>query len=159
LEKAGKYIVEETIFIESNIESVWAYMIDWESYPKWNPFIVNVKYIASKNAHKDKMLFSLRWHNGKKGKSKEQMIYSNPPKNGAAELKYEYASMLSKLGLLKAIRTQQLRTIEKQIEYYTKEEYFGVLAPFVPFSAVKKGFAAQAKALANMALGPKREGP
>jgi hypothetical protein len=151
--KMSKYFVEEHITINADIDTVWGYMIGWDSYPRWNPFIVKVDYRASKNGQGDIMVFSLAWHDGRKGSSIEQMISSTPPENGSAELKYKYAHPVARLGLLRATRVQKLQSKGNQTEYSTREEYHGILARFVPLDGVKKGFTAQANALAKIASG------
>jgi len=151
MKKNSKYIVEERILIDADINIVWKHMTDWDSYHKWNPFIRNVDYQVNEENNIDKMKFYLQWHDGKKGTSIEQMVSLVPPSDGSAKLVYKYASLIAKLGLLKATRIQQLHTKGNQTEDYTKEEFFGVLARFVPIKAVKKGFSAQAKALATIA--------
>ncbi len=153
MKKKSNYRVEERILIDADINTVWQTMTDWDSYHKWNPFIVNVDYTVDEKHEIDKMKFHLRWHDGKKGTSIEQMLSSTPPSAGSAEIVYKYASLIAKLGLLRATRIQQLQAKGNQTEYYTKEEFFGILARFVPFSAVKKGFTAQANALATIASG------
>lgn len=147
------YLVEEHILIDAAIEVVWQHLTDWEAYPQWNPFIVAVQYTVNAQNNVDKMKFSLRWHDGRPGTSWEQMVSSSPPAHGHAELVYKYASLSARLGLLRATRVQQLRASGQQTVYYTKEQFSGILARFVPFTAVKKGFAAQAKALAKIASG------
>ena len=126
-------------------------MSDWDSYPSWNPFIVKVHIQPGKAGHPEKMLFRLVWHNGRKGSSREQMILASPPNAGSAELQYKYNALIAKLGLLKATRIQQLTAIGNQTEYFTREDYVGCLARFVPIKAVSQGFAKQAKALAVVA--------
>lgn len=148
MKKKSSYFVEERILIDADIYTVWRYMTDWDAYPEWNPFIVNVEYQENQVG---KMKFYLRWHDGKQGTSIEEMVTSSPPADGSAELVYKYASLMAKLGLLRATRIQQLHTAGQQTEYYTREDFFGILARFVPMMAVKKGFAAQAKALAQIA--------
>ncbi len=145
------YLVEERILIDAEIDVVWQHLTDWDAYHQWNPFIVAVQYTVDTQNNVDKMTFSLRWHNGKTGTSQEQMVSSSPPANGQAELVYKYASLAARLGLLRATRVQQLRAQGEQTAYYTKEQFSGILARFVPLTAVKKGFAAQAKALAKIA--------
>lgn len=147
------YLVEEHILIDAAIEVVWHYLTDWDAYAQWNPFIVAVNYTLDQHNNIDKMKFSLRWHDGTTGTSQEQMVSSSPPANGHAELVYKYASLSARLGLLRATRTQQLYANGQQTSYYTKEQFSGILARFVPFTAVKKGFAAQAEALAKIASG------
>ena len=153
MKKKSNYFVEERILIDADIHIVWQHLTDWDAYHTWNPFIINVDYTVDKQNKVEKMKFYLQWHDGKTGTSIEQMVRSVPPANGSAELVYKYAALVAKLGLLKATRTQQLRTKGNQTEYYTKEEFFGILARFVPITAVKKGFAAQANALAQIASG------
>ena len=97
------------------------------------------------------MKFHLHWQDGSKGTSIEQMVRITPPHEGTAELVYKYASLLAKIGLLRATRIQQLYQQGNQTEYVTREEFSGILARFVPIKAVKQGFAAQAKALAAAA--------
>lgn len=146
--QTSSYRIEERLLINADIHVVWQHMTDWDAYPQWNPFIVKVDYTVDAHNQVDKMKFSLRWHDGKKGTSLEKMVASRPPTAGVAELVYAYAAPVARLGLLRATRIQQLRAQGTQTEYYTKEEFFGVLARFVPFTAVKKGFADQAQALA-----------
>lgn len=152
-QKTAKYSVEESILIDADIDAVWQYMTDWGAYPHWNPFIVKVDYQVDRHNQISQMKFHLRWPDGKKGTSIEQMVRSAPPQNGTAELVYKYAAPLAKLGLLRATRLQRLRQQGAQTEYYTREDFYGVLARFVPLTAVKKGFAAQAKALAAVSAG------
>ena len=153
MKKNANYTIEEQILINADIQTVWKHMTDWDAYQEWNPFIVKVEHLTTKNNDDEIMKFYLKWHNGKKGTSIEQMVSSSPPSDGSAELVYKYASLMAKLGLLRATRIQKLRTKGNQTEYYTKEEFFGILSRFVPFDAVKKGFSAQAKALAMVAEG------
>jgi len=150
MKKKTKYFVEERILIDADINIVWQYMIDWDSYHKWNPFIVNVDYQVNQENKIHKMKFYLQWQDGKQGTSIEEMVASVPPSDGSAELVYRYASLMAKLGLLRATRIQQLHANGQQTEYYTKEEFSGILARFVPIMAVKEGFSAQAKALAKI---------
>ena len=153
MKKKNKYFVEERILIDADINIVWHYMIDWDSYHKWNPFIIDVDYQVNQQNKIGKMKFYLQWHDGKKGTSIEEMVSSSPPSDDSAELVYKYASLMAKLGLLRATRIQQLHAKGQQTEYYTREDFFGILARFVPMIAVKKGFSAQAKALAKIASG------
>lgn len=142
------YTVSARILIDADIETVWRHMTDWDAYPQWNPFIVKVEFLGDRQAPNSKMKFYLRWQDGKTGASIEQMARSAPPQNGAAELVYTYASLPARLGLLRATRVQQLRQVGSQTAYVTREEFHGILARFVPLTAVQQGFTAQANALA-----------
>lgn len=153
MEPSAKYAVSERILIDANIETVWRHMTDWDAYPQWNPFIVKVEFLSDRQVPNSKMKFHLRWQDGKTGTSIEQMARSVPPQNGTAELAYTYASLPARLGLLRATRVQRLRQIGSQTEYVTREEFHGILARFVPFTAVQQGFTAQAEALARVSAG------
>jgi len=151
MKKSSKFRVDERILIDADIHTVWQHMTEWDAYPQWNPFIVQVDYQVDAQNNIRKMKFHLRWQDGSKGTSLEQMVHSQPPHQGTAELVYKYASLLAKIGLLRATRIQRLYQHGHQTEYVTQEEFFGILAPFVPITAVQQGFAAQAKALAAVA--------
>lgn len=146
----GKRVyIEKTIIIKSDLKTVWEIMNDFDDYVNWNPFIVNVK--MKKKHGIQRMRFFLRWHDGKKGTSLEEMIYARESQNGIYELKYKYASIASRLGLVKAERLQTIQEDNGQIKYYTIEEYRGFLKYLVPLRRVEKGFELQAMALKKKA--------
>mgnify|MGYP001049607691 CR=1 FL=1 len=148
MQQKSKYVVEERILIDADVHTVWRHMTDWDAYHQWNPFIVGVDYQVDGQGQVTTMKFQLRWPDGKTGTSVEQMVRSSPPQNGTAELVYKYATLPARLGLLRATRIQQLRQQGSQTAYYTREDFSGMLARFVPITAVQQGFAAQAQALA-----------
>lgn len=140
--------VEEQVLIKSDITTVWNLLTDWSGYPQWNPFIVKVD--CSKD--NKKMKFHLIWDNGKKGSSKEEFVSARPPEKGEALFVYKYASILAKLGLLRATRVHKLEQRGIETFYYTKEEFTGPLACFVPINDVRKGFKGQTDALASASV-------
>jgi hypothetical protein len=135
--------------IKSDIKTVWTIMNDFDDYVNWNPFIVNVK--IKKLDSIQRMKFYLKWYDGRKGTSLEEMIHSKEKENGIYELKYKYASIVSKIGLVKAERIQTIQEYNGEVKYYTIKEYTGLLKNLVPVNSVAKGFEIQAMALKEKA--------
>ena len=134
------------IEIASDIERIWHIMTDFEKYSQWNPFIRNVKIIKRINLP-DIMIFDLRWFDGKQGRSKEEMISAKKISSDKYQLRYKFASVIAKIGLVRAERIQTIEKSGNKVLYYSIEEYHGLLKLFVPVSRVIRGFEQQAEAL------------
>lgn len=143
--------------INAPIEKVWELMVGIGNYQLWNPFVVRVESNQSKPAVGVMMDFTVRFPGDESTtRSKELVTRFSPPqtKDGVitATWEYDYASLPSKIGMIKATRIQQITQKEGEpTRYFSQEKFSGWGVSFVPIDNVQAGFDAQTEALKKAA--------
>lgn len=128
-------------------------MLDAANYPKWNPFVVNVKAKGHLAVPGNKMTLFVKWNDGKQDSSDEVITDTRAPYTDTDGIKkaywsYRFDGRLNALGLVRAIRYQWLQqNPDGTTTYRTREEFNGLLKQFVPLAKVQNGFERQAAAL------------
>jgi hypothetical protein len=132
---------ETAIDIDAPIDTIWSVMLDFPSYPEWNPFIIG--YEGPKTlAIGTRFRLTVEWANKKRASSVEQVTGLEP-----YALVYRYADLPSVFGLVLAERQQILTAKDGRVHYWTRDAFRGPLTPFLPLAAVQDGFERQARAL------------
>lgn len=139
-----------TCVINAPIEQVWAIMTNIQNYPAWNPFVYKIEADSLAPKAGGKMTFSVQFEKGSKARSKEFVTVFTPPTAAepTAYWTYRFDSFLHKIGMIRAIRTQELRVLpDGKTAYSTTEIFSGWGQAFVPIEQVQLGFETQAAAL------------
>ncbi|WP_372734316.1 SRPBCC domain-containing protein [Nocardioides sp.] len=154
-----------SIKIDAPLETVWAVMLDIDSYGEWNPFLFRAE-TASPPAVGNPIVLHVRWPNGKTTRSPERITAIDAPttENGVttACLSYVYAGLPSKLRMLSATRHQRLRQEPGGPTIYdTVEEFAGPFVRFAGPDRVTDGFEKHAAGLKKRAeeLAGRTSGP
>ena len=139
--------------IHAPLDLVWTVMLDLSRYHEWNPFIIAVENPPEPVQLGSGLRLCVRWANGQLARSGERVTHLTPPTSTVdgqctAHWAYCYTGWLPRAGLVRATRDQYLRQAHGGLTAYrTQETYFGLLARWVPVSAVQDGFERQAQAL------------
>ena len=138
-------VADARVRIAAPLDRVFAVMIDFASYPRWNPFVIRVDGEARVGAP---LALTVRWKGGGLARSPERVIALEPPARGRARLAYRYEGLPSRFGAVRGDREQTLLALGPDAtEYRTREEFHGFLRAFVPLAAVQDGFERHAQAL------------
>ena len=150
-------LAEASATIDSPIGVVWRAMIDVDSYPAWNPFILRIDAPGRRPlAVGDELILHVRWRDGKEVKTHERITRLEPPAADGdvmrATLEYEFRGPVAVLNLTRGRRVQ---TVEQRAGgrsvYRTSERLHGLLARFTPIDKVRDGFERHAVALKRRA--------
>lgn len=143
--------------ISAPIDKVWEIMVEISKFQLWNPFVIRVESNRREPIEGIMMDFTIRFPGDKNTtNSKELVTKFKPPQESNGELiaewKYDYASFMAKIGMIKATRIQRLSQKEGEpTKYFSQEVFNGWGASFVPIEKVQAGFDAQTKALKKAA--------
>jgi len=140
-----------TVAIDAPIETVWAVMMDVDTYGDWNPFLYRVE-CPSPPSPGDPIVLHVRWPNGRTTRSPERVTVVEPPYADAgttrATLAYVYEGLPAKIRLVRGIRFQRLSQVPGGPTVYdTVEEFSGPLVPLAGPARVADGFRRHAEAL------------
>ena len=151
------------VVIRSPIDVVWKEMTDFDSYGKWNSFIIKVEKVKESSTATntcwdvgDLMALTVKWSDGKQANSVELItILDAPPTREnestilrTANLTYKFTGWLSFFNLVRAERNQLLRELDKDTtEYTTQIAFSGLFSGHVPVDSVAEGFQRQAQDL------------
>ena len=122
MEKAGTSII-----IRASIQKVWTTLTNLEAYPDWNPFIYKIESSRKVPKPGTKMVFWVRFENGKTSESDEFVTLLSPPDQNmgqSAKWVYRFDGFLHKINMIRATRTQQLTVLEDNTVKYETEEIF-----------------------------------
>lgn len=127
-------------------------MLDFNSYPQWNPFILRIEGSPGAPAVGQFMTLDVQFAGGIKTRSRERISCIEPPRQSGerrqATLAYSFEGPLSTLYLVRGSRAQRLeQAAGGPTVYHTEESFRGVLRRFVPVGAVQDGFERHAQAL------------
>lgn len=142
---------EASAEIDAPLELVWSVMLDTDSYPAWNPFVVRAD--CARPEVGEPILLHVRWANGQGVRSPERINVVDGPAAGAdgtttATLAYVFEGWPAKLGLVRGTRFQRLtQAAGGPTRYHTVEEFSGPLVRFAGPGRVAEGFARHAAAL------------
>jgi uncharacterized protein YndB with AHSA1/START domain len=141
------------VSIDAPLDLVWAVMLDVDSYPEWNPFVVRAECRNPPRVG-DSIVLHVRWANGRGTRSPERISAVVPPQpepapgRRSAVLSYDYAGLPAKLGLVRGTRLQTLeQAADGPTTYHTVEEFSGPLVRLAGPARVEEGFARHAAAL------------
>ena len=143
--------------IDAPIKTVWEVLTRVDDYSSWNKFVVNINSTASTPTVGTLMDFEVRFPDNKSSTgSKELVTVFEVPveKDGkiVAKWEYDYASIPSKIGMIKATRVQHLSQDAGQpTRYFSQESFSGWGVRFVPIKKVQAGFDVQAAGLKQAA--------
>ncbi len=139
--------------IHAPLDLVWTVMLDVSRYREWNPFIIAVENPPQPVQLGSRLRLCVRWANGQLAHSSERVTRLTSPTSlpdglRIAHWAYAYTGGLAQTGLVRATREQHLsQTPGGPTAYRTEEFYRGLLARWVPVSAVQDGFERHAQAL------------
>jgi uncharacterized protein YndB with AHSA1/START domain len=141
--------------IDAPLEVVWAVMMDTESYPDWNPFVVRVECEQPPDVGTPIKLH-VEFDGGKQVVSPERITVVEPPYDDGttrrATLAYVYEGLPAKLRLVRGTRWQRLSQADGgPTRYETVEEFNGPLVPLAGPARVEEGFGRHAAALKRRA--------
>lgn len=142
--------------IDADLDTVWAVMLDVDTYGEWNPFCFKVE-CPSPPQPGEEIKLHVRWANGFTQTSPERISQVVHPYDDAgvrkALLGYVYEGLPSKLGLVKGERLQELSQAPGgPTVYETVELFSGPLVALVA-ARVQEGFQRHAAALKVRAEG------
>ena len=146
--------VETVADASAPIESVWETVTDLSAYPIWNPFIRRVDVQRDVDVGVS-MVLVLDWGRFRgPRRSPERVVRVDPPSpvRDYGVFVYTFHSWLTRAGLLRAVRTQEMwRLSPGRTRYRTVEFFRGPATPLVPRLAVQDGFERQTRALVTRA--------
>jgi hypothetical protein len=120
--------IRTTIEINATVEAVWDILMDFESYPEWNPFIRSVEGEPVVGADLDAMI-------GASGK--KPMKISPVVQEFDAPTRFSWLGSLGPTGVFDGQHQFELVETETGTRLSHYEEFTGILAPLV-LSAIRK---------------------
>ncbi len=141
-----------SVEIDAPLETVWAVMLDTDSYAEWNPFVVRVE-TAQPPAAGNPITLHVRWASGRGSRSPERISALEPPQGDEAGartalMSYVFEGWPAKLGLVRGVRHQRLtQRPGGPTTYDTVEEFSGPLVRLAGPDRVADGFRRHAEAL------------
>ena len=149
----GTKQIEFSLEIDAPLETVWGVLTDVQQYSTWNPFIVEAASNGDPCLAGTILSFSVRWLDGGSASSKEQVTQVQVPDVGSespleAIWSYRFHSVITKLGMIKTLRTQSLSQALQGPTVYTNQfTMAGWGAGLAPFDKIEPGMKAQGQAL------------
>jgi hypothetical protein len=131
-----------SIVIESTPEAVWEILMDFETYPEWNPFVT---MISGHAAVGERLVVTLQNPGGKK------MNVSPTVTAAERDRRFSWLGKLGVKGLFDGHHHFQIEPItDGSVRFTQNEDFNGILVPFVwktLDSKTRAGFAAMNTAL------------
>ena len=144
--------VEFSVAIDAPVDRVWSLMIDFDDYPRWNPFVVQAR-APEGVAIGAPLHLRVRFPNGMRGRPRERITELRPPDSGGALLAYRFVGMPA--AILRVERRQELTPLDSgRCRYTTREFFTGALRHLVPLGQIEEGTRWQADALKWAAEAP-----
>ncbi len=157
-------VAQASIIIDAPVEHVWSVMTDFPRYGDWNPFVPRIEFerAGAALAIGEVVFFFSRWvdtPDGSQRRNRGIIVRVEPPSADSgiatpesAVLEYRFASWPATAGLVNAARRQWLTALpDGRTQYFTHEEFSGLLVALVPLRRVQEGFDANAAALKDRA--------
>lgn len=123
--------------IDAPIDVVWAIMVDFADYGRWNPFVVEA-HASGRVGVGSPLRLTARMPAGWRTKTRHRITAYTPPCDGAARLGYEVVGPLTLL-----VGGARMQTLESQsptkTRYESIEAFRGPLARFAPARQVEEG--------------------
>jgi hypothetical protein len=144
--------IEADVEIKAPAERVWAILMDFDAYPKWNPFIVS---IGGEQRDGGRLLVSIKPPGHEAMSFKPKVVRLQP----GEELRW-----LGRVGLPRIFDGEHVHHVESlgnsRSRYTQSETFRGLLVPFLgaTISSAEKGFAEMCKALKKRAESKSWEG-
>ena len=144
---------ETSLILHAPIMPVWDVMLDFRSYPEWNPFIESIDFASEEPSVGMAITLHVHFNTGDRHSPVERITRIEPPKltsDGVIRgtLEYEFSGPMHSLYLIRGKRPQIIESRGPDVTaYHTSEELKGLLAFALPIAAVQDGFERHAVAL------------
>jgi hypothetical protein len=139
--------------IAAPLDTVWEILVDFARYYEWNPFLERVDTTAKNPLEVgSRIILHARYGAGRLIVCPEEIAAVAPPYDGAATLVNRYVSVVTRVGLFQAVRTQVLTaTGPAATRYLSTARFSGLLAPItrhvLSYDLIRSGITTQTEAL------------
>ncbi len=139
------YEISTSIEIESTPDDVWAILVDFSAYTKWNPFILSIKGTAKKS---ERLKVLIKPADGKPMAFRPVVLVATPSK----ELRWLGRFLFP--GLFDGEHYLRIEPISSnRVNFIQGERFSGLLVPFARSSldnGTRRGFIAMNQALKDL---------